>query len=269
MSQYSNRSVVMIGLIIFFFIFTLTQIPIAKASVSWMDDFNDESLDDWIVTRGVFSAEKQTLWAYGSESRISNRAYHICNITAGKWRFDILVRHEWLWDYHPPSIRFMVSSLNDLDWQGYVVDFYTIYRSTGDVFAVYLRKHTTTWAYISHYEFDRPSSGWQDVEIIRESNGHIKILLNSTEIIDAIDTSINESKYFAFDTEDCVQTVFDPATHTDSFVRAKESPMLDNIIVYETPGTTALIRSMILIITCATAGIITILYCRDELSQRR
>ncbi|MGY5876210.1 MAG: hypothetical protein RTU30_10730 [Candidatus Thorarchaeota archaeon] len=44
------------------------------------DDFDDYTLDDWIITRGVFSAERQTLWAHGDEAQYTNRAYHECQL---------------------------------------------------------------------------------------------------------------------------------------------------------------------------------------------
>jgi hypothetical protein len=57
--------------------------------------------------------------------------------------------------------------------------------------------------------------------------------LNNSLIIDVVDNSLENATYFVFDSEDCVQTVFDPATHTDAFVQVRESPMLDNILVTE------------------------------------
>ncbi|MHA1134903.1 MAG: hypothetical protein ACTSSE_00290 [Candidatus Thorarchaeota archaeon] len=68
------------------------QVQYVSASYTWQDDFEDQNLDDWLVTRGVFSAENRTLWAYGTESAISNRAYHECDVTKGNWNFDILLR---------------------------------------------------------------------------------------------------------------------------------------------------------------------------------
>jgi len=205
------------------------------ANSAWSDDFEDRSLDSWIVTRGVFSAEKKTLWAYGTRESASNRVYHECNITAGRWSFDILLNQSWHWRYHPPAVRFMVDSLDDVLWHGYVLDFYTLARSGKDILAVYLRVNAKSWNYLSHFDFDRPVYGWQSVGIERTSTGRITIYLNNSRIIEVTDNSIEESNYFVFDSEDCVQTVFDPDTHTDKFVKAQVSPMLDNIVVSEIP----------------------------------
>lgn len=209
------------------------KVQFASAAYTWHDDFEDQNLDDWLVTRGFFSAENKTLWAYGTESAISNRAYHECNISVGLWNFDILLRYHWLWRYHPPAVRFMVSSLDDIQWQGYVLDFYTLHRPTGSILAVYLRVRANTWNYLSHFEYDIPPNGWQSVGIQRSSSGRITIFLNNSLIIDVVDNSLENASYFVFDSEDCVQTVFDPATHTDAFVAVRESPMLDNIVVTE------------------------------------
>lgn len=208
-------------------------IDLGSANNTWQDNFEDRNIEDWIVSRGVFSAEQKTLWAFGTEAATSNRAYHESNVTVGSWSFDILLKQNWMWRYHPPQIRFMIDSLDDITWKGYVLDFYTLTRSTGSILAVYLRVRADTWDYLSHFEFDKPPHGWQSINIVRTSTGRISVHLNETMIIDTTDNSIEESNYFVFDAEDCVQTVYDPDTHTDSFVEAGESPMLDNILVTE------------------------------------
>lgn len=204
-----------------------------STNTTWQDNFEDHNLEDWIITRGVFSAEQKTLWAFGTASATSNRAYHESNMTVGSWSFDILLKQNWMWRYHPPAIRFMVDSLDDITWQGYVLDFYTLTRPIGPILAVYLRVRAETWDYLSHFEFDKPAHGWQSINIVRTQNGRITVNLNGSMIIDITDNSIITSNYFVFDSEDCVKTVFDPDTHIDLFVEARESPMLDNIVVAE------------------------------------
>ncbi|MGY5853056.1 MAG: hypothetical protein RTU92_05770 [Candidatus Thorarchaeota archaeon] len=234
MSIAKNIRVVALGIALLVLISLQVQIVSTPPfEIVWTDDFDDCTLDDWIITRGVFSAEMQTLWAYGDAAQYSNRAYHECQVEVGTWSFDILLREDWHWNYHPPTVRFMVDSLDPLDWQGYIIDFYTIHRMTGAIFEVQLRKHTEFWYYVDSYEYDEPADGWQHVEISRTSGGRITISLNYTQIIDTVDNSTFTSSYFLFDTEDCVLTRRDPVTRTDVFVKARESPMLDNLVVVE------------------------------------
>ncbi len=226
------RSIFLCLLSIALFCFSVPN-PSAPADIVWTDDFNSLTLDDWIVTRGAFSAEQGTLWAYGTESPISNRAYHPSQVKTGKWSFDILLKEEWHWEYHPPTVRFMVDSLDDLEWRGYIIDFYTIHRKNSDTFTVNLRKHTDRWEFVARYDYDKPANGWQHVEITRLSSGRITIGVNRTQLIDVVDIAVETSNYFLFDTEDCAETTIDPITRMNVFVEAKESPMLDNIVVIE------------------------------------
>ncbi len=249
---------------------TILPIQIASATNSWSDDFEDQDLDSWIITRGVFSAEQKTLWAYGTEFINSNRAYHECNITTGRWKFDILLNSKWIWRFHPPSIRFMVNSTDDIQWQGYVLDFYTLTRPTETILSMYLRVHTNTWKYLAHFDFDCIADGWQQIDIIRNSAGRITVFHNSTQIIDITDTSIKTSRYFVFDTEDRVETVYDPETHTDSFIKAQVSPMLDNIVVYEIAGfTNTTLPAFILVLSIIGSSVAIVIILKDELENRR
>ena len=215
------------------FLTSVIPVQISTLHVVWEDNFNDRSLDDWIIARGVFSAENRTLWAYGTERTIFNTAYHECNVTTGSWCFDILLRGSWYWRYHPPQIRFMVNSTDDIAWSGYVLDFYTLYRCDDTILSVYLRAHTDTWKYLSHFDFNIPANGWQDVRIHRLANGRTSVFLNDSLILDVTDNSVENASYFVFQSEDCVQTLYDPLTHTESFATVGESPMLDNIEVID------------------------------------
>jgi hypothetical protein len=254
--------------IILLFGISTFQIQLVTANSSWSDDFEDQSLDSWIVTRGVFSAEQETLWAYGTRESASNRAYHECNITTGRWSFDILLNQSWHWRYHPPAVRFMVDSLDDVLWQGYVLDFYTIAQGEKDILAIYLRVHSNIWNYLAHYDFDNPVYGWQSVGIQRTSNGRITVYLNNSLIMDVTDNSIEEASYFVFDSEDCVKTVFDPDTHTDKFVKAQVSPMLDNIVVSEIPEIVAANYSTsFVIISSIICGIALLIIAKPELKK--
>jgi hypothetical protein len=266
----ATRKVLISCIVIILVSSAISPLQIASATNSWSDDFEDQDLDSWIITRGVFSAEQKTLWAYGTEFINSNRAYHECNITTGRWKFDILLNSKWIWRFHPPSIRFMVNSTDDILWQGYVLDFYTLTHPEQTILSVYLRAHTDSWKYLAHFDFDCIADGWQQIDIIRNPAGRITVFLNSTQIIDITDTSIKTSKYFVFDTEDCVETVYDPDTHTDSFIRAKESPMLDNIVVYEIPGfASTTLPTFFFIISIIGCSIALIVIVRDELENRR
>lgn len=207
------------------------------SSVVWSDNFNDRSLDGWNVTRGVFSAELQTLWAYGTDAPYSNLGYHKCNVSIGKWSFDILLKKDWSWNYGPPTVRIMVNQIDDFTWQGYVVNFHTLSQSTGDIFAIHLRKHIENWDTLAEYQFNQPPNGWQKVDIARAPDGRITVYINGTMLIDVVDKSIESSGYFVFDTGDCAQIRVDPATRSTTFVSARESPMLDNIVVSD--GATA------------------------------
>ncbi len=240
-----------------------------RSSVVWSENFDDRSLDDWIVTRGVFSAEMQTLWAYGTDALYSNLAYHKCNVSVGTWSFDILLKKEWSWNYHPPTVRIMVDRIDDFTWKGYVVNFYTLSRSAGDVFAVHLKTHTSSWDTLAEYRFDQPPDGWQKVDITRGSDGRITVYLNRTMLIDVVDSSIESSGYFVFDTDDCAQIGVNPATRSTVFVAARESPMLDNIVVIERlPAEEAFIPVARMIVSFSLVAIVLLTYPRSKHSKQ-
>jgi len=265
--QFKNS--IFSNLVILLLITGMSQIQIFSSEVVWEDNFSDQNLDDWIITRGVFSAENCTLWAYGTETTISNRAFHDCNVTVGSWRFDILLRYNWYWRYHPPQIRFMVNSTDDISWSGYVLDFYTLYRANDSVLALYLRVHTDAWKYLAHFDYNIPANGWQDVKIQRTSNGRITVFMNNSMIIDVTDDSLLNGSYFAFDSEDCVQTLYDPLTNTESLTTFGESPMLDNIQVIETSYLSSNnAASLTFIISSVISGIAVLIIIKEELGSK-
>ncbi|MGY5859710.1 MAG: hypothetical protein RTU63_10095 [Candidatus Thorarchaeota archaeon] len=269
-TRFRTSQIFVVCIIVMVFGGLIFPIQIATASTIWEDNFEDQDLHNWEVTRGVFSAEQKTLWAYGTEAATSNRAYHESNVTVGSFSFDILLKQNWIWRFHPPAIRFMVDSRDDIVWNGYVLDFYTLNRVDGPILAVYLRVRADTWDYLSHFEYDRPAHGWQSVNIVRTSSGRLSVYLNETMIIDTTDNRITNSSYFVFDAEDCVQTVYDPDTHTDSFVEARESPMLDNIVVTEISELVDSKYSPFLTVIIVLMGWIALVVIgKDEIRKRR
>ena len=200
---------------------------------SWADDFEDGALKEWYTTRGYFEESNGILWAYGTDSWASNRISHESTVEYGRWSFDIFLKEDWIWRYHPPSIRFIVDSLDDIEWNGYSLELHTHRQSSEPTLALYLRRHTEVWKTLAYYEHTRSVNGWQSVEISRDVHGHIRVLLNNTMVIRTQDTSIKESKHFIFDTEDCAITRFEPSVHQDVFVQAQEGPSLDNLVVQD------------------------------------
>ncbi|MHA1905882.1 MAG: hypothetical protein ACW98Y_01190 [Candidatus Thorarchaeota archaeon] len=259
MSAIKTARVVFLCFVAVFLVSFTMPPPSGPSTIIWTDDFDDQLLDDWIITRGAFSAEQQTLWASGTENPTSNRACHENQVTAGKWSFDILLKKEWRWNYHPPKIHFMSSSLDGHEWEGYCLDFYTILASDGDYFSLHLRKRTDFWVFITRYDYHMQANGWQHVEITHSSVGRITISLNGTLLIDVVDTSVESSSYFVFDSEDCAVTMIDPDTRSEVFVEALESPMLDNIVVVEIEDEPKGYGSAILFVASSAAMLIILL----------
>ena len=256
-------------LVVLLILSSMIQIQVTSSSVVWTDNFNDQNIDDWFISRGVFSAENQTLWASGTENLISNRAYHECNVSIGFWSFDILLRYQWHWRYHPPQVRFMVNGTDDIAWSGYTLDFYTLYHFEDVILSVYLRVRDRTWKYLSHFDYDIPANGWQSIGIQRMANGKLTVLLNGSRIIETSDNCLENASYFVFDTEDCVQTLYDPLTHTESFASVRESPMLDNIQVIETSDPTFGNQvQLIMAISALFAGIAILVILKEEIKNR-
>jgi hypothetical protein len=127
----------------------------------------------------------------------------------------------------------MVDNLDDIDWQGYSLEFHTLQQSKQPVLAIYLRQHLETWETLAFYECDSPANGWQKIAICRSNNGGLTISLNGSTIMSIHEADIAVSEYFIFDAEDCGITRFDPSIHQDVFVQAQEGPSLDNLSVHE------------------------------------
>ena len=161
-----------------------------KAATVWSDDFDDGDYDGWTVTVGSFSAEENTLEAGSGDA---NLVYHPSSVATGTWSFDILIGA-----IDHADVFFMCSDAA-ID-QAY--DFTQIDRSCylalSDEGVVLLRQRDGPFEALTGYDFKIEISGWQHIDVTRNSDGRICVYQDGNLVIDTVETSVTTSQFFAF-----------------------------------------------------------------------
>jgi len=155
----------------------------------WSDDFDDGNYQGWIVDSGIFSAEDGTLKPVSGDNYYA--IIHLSSVASGTWSFDVLVGTE-------TDILFMYTpSLNEEDQdQGMVIYW----------FGTHIRLYSISSFYdagserLGEYIFSSSISGWQHLDITRNSNGRTCIYHNGKLILDVVDSAtITSSEYFIYE----------------------------------------------------------------------
>ena len=178
-----------------------TTFPCEAATV-WSDDFDDGDYEGWTVTIGSFSAEENTLEAGTGDL---NFVYHPSSVATGTWSFDISSETFALVYFmcsdgaidqvnpisidriaHPDPACFLT-----INW---VTDSVGLYRSIRD-------GDRSDDVRLAAYDSKTGFSGWQHIDVTRNSDGRICVYHEGDLIIDTVDrsiTSITTSQFFAF-----------------------------------------------------------------------
>jgi len=137
--------------------------------------------------------------------RAAMRAYHVSNLTVGTWKFDLLETAEWDEELDLLKIYFVSPVRPDYsDYYALSIAHATISEEQSYVY--YLEKwfddrKTNLDDYIGE-RFYSTKGVFQHIDITRESNGLMSIYVNSTLILQAVDTDITNTSYFGFYTWD-------------------------------------------------------------------
>ena len=154
-----------------------------KADIVWSDNFNDGNYNGWIMGAGIFSAEDNTLKTVSGDSLYT--LYHLSSVTAGTWSFDVLVGEE--------------------------SDVYLMYNPEGQRQGLIILLYGTHIIPYSDSSFNPPQTnrlgeyilshsmtGWQHIDVTRDSDGRTCLYNNGTLLIDAMDHSIITSELFEY-----------------------------------------------------------------------
>ncbi len=160
-----------------------SKVPVVAVEV-WSDDFNDGNLDGWTVTYGSFSTVDNSLRALVPSSCIN----HSSSVNIGTWSFDLYISG-------------LASSGAHVC---YSCESFVIYPITGydlkvspNAFELMVWYQSYDDCIGSYYPPTR-MTGWQHVDITRDSTGHICVFINGTLQIETEDTTITISNYFHF-----------------------------------------------------------------------
>ena len=222
--------VVWVGAMVLLCSLTFGPVP-STAAVVWVDDFNDGNYNGWTVrgflkidggilgqkkTEGNFSAADSTLRATGEPANVKdtlwNLAEHPSSVAYGTWSFDVNAMDI---PEHHFYVFFMIN-----DWETFPESTYgyCIYISPKDA-EFKLMKLAGDARFIKipldRYQFDLAAfSGWQHIDVTRDTDGQFYVYINGTLRLEAVDTEITTSTNFRFGSE--------------------TGPALDNVIVSDT-----------------------------------
>jgi hypothetical protein len=152
---------------------------ICEAAPVWSDDFNDGNYDGWTVLNGTFTAKDHTLRSVGGGGLI----VHPSSVTTGTWSFDILGANDtdvgFTSTYPLPITTMICLEMGQ-------------YHSRGNMME--LNAYSGGWTTLGTYNFCI-MTGWQHINITRDSNGQICLYHNGTLIMNTF-SSVTGSGYF-------------------------------------------------------------------------
>jgi hypothetical protein len=153
--------------------------PVCKAAPVWSDNFDDGNYDGWTVLNGTFTAADHTLRSIGGGGLI----VHTSSVTVGTWSFDIMGVNDtdvgFMSTYPLPITTMICLELGQ-------------YHSRGNVME--LNSYSGGWSTLGTYNFG-VTTGWQHINITRDSDGRIYLYHNGTLIMNGV-SSVTGSGYF-------------------------------------------------------------------------
>jgi hypothetical protein len=159
-----------------------TTFPCRAATV-WSDNFDDGNYNGWFDGETAFSAEDGTLKI--APGAFLFELYHLSYVTTGTWSFDVIVGKGM-------DIRLLYNAEGErqsltLSLYGTHILLYS-YRSFSDSESVRL----------GEFILPQGMSGWQHIDVTRDSDGRNCVYINGTLIMDVVDNAAITSEFFYF-----------------------------------------------------------------------
>ncbi len=176
------------------------QTPRARAIV-WSDDFSGGKLDGWTI-RGNFAAGK-TLKTLDCPTCYQglNVASHPSPIAYGTWSFDVYISSA----LEPRMLIMFVSDCPpdmplaaDCEIHVYMLEVLEYSHTVLNLIKLTGKGENQTPSDLASYRATRDISGWQHVDITRDTDGRFRVYLNRKLVMDVVDKSITTSQNFAF-----------------------------------------------------------------------
>jgi len=180
-SQTLHSCVLLVSFLILASMFPLNE---TGAAVVWADDFNDGNYSDWTIIYGAFSTDNYMLQSLVAQSCIN----HPSSVIIGTWSFDFIFSGRFS---SGANIGFACEEVVLYPVTGYVLK---VGRSA---FELVVWNQSYDWIIGAYY----PSShidGQQQVDITREETGLIRVFINGTLRIEAVDNTLTISNFFHF-----------------------------------------------------------------------
>ncbi|MHA2264424.1 MAG: hypothetical protein ACXAEN_18685, partial [Candidatus Thorarchaeota archaeon] len=165
-------------------------------AVVWSDDFNDGNMDGW-TTHEIsgqppnFTIVDGVVYSEHGEDLL-NVASHESSVAYGTWSFDVYINR-----LTGVEIIDTAELGTNYTQDGYEVIFATEpwggVGSTSIQLVELIATSGTTWDYNRlDYHLMNPA-GWHHVNVTRDNTGYFCVYLNSTPVLEAIDTTVTTS----------------------------------------------------------------------------
>jgi hypothetical protein len=200
-----NKNVVFrtaFGIVVVFLLCSLAFGPrTVAADLVWSEDF--DSPDGWSEIGEPTFAENTGRGTPG-ERRV-DIIYRQSSVSVGSWSFDVQFVEEWSRDHryvpNEVSVRFLSSDPEAAPWISYSLQISPATTATGGYLLYKIVKNPEDGGGDVLADYDDPElsnmHGVHHFKITRDDAGRIAVLLNGTIIMEATNTDITTSEYFA------------------------------------------------------------------------
>ncbi|MHA2236723.1 MAG: hypothetical protein ACXABH_15480 [Candidatus Thorarchaeota archaeon] len=173
----------------------------APAAIIWSDNFDDGNMDGW-YTHEIsgqppnFTIVDGVVYSEHGEDLL-NVAAHESSVAHGTWSFDVYINRL-------TGVEFISTAefATNYSQDGYEVVFATeTWKNIGPTSIQLVELYATSDTTYGHNRLDyllMDPTGWHQVDITRDNTGYFCVYLNSTPVLEAIDTTVTTSNAFAF-----------------------------------------------------------------------
>lgn len=173
------------------------------ADLVWSEDFDAGPSDEWTEVGDTDYANENCRGKPGE--RACAIIYRPSSVSVGSWSFDIRYVKEFVRDFryvpNEVTVRFMSSDPEAVPWISYALQVSPATTATGGYLFYKIVKNSEDAGEDVLADYDDPElsnmHGVHHFKITRDGSGGITVLLNGTVIMQAADTEITASEYFA------------------------------------------------------------------------
>jgi len=202
-----NRTMVLRTVFGFLFVFLLCSLAFGPRQVAadlvWSEDFDDGPGGEWTEVGDTDYANENCRGKPGE--RACAIIYRTSSVSVGSWSFDIRYVREFVRDFryvpNEVSVRFMSSDPEGVPWISHALQISPATTATGGYLLYKIVRNPEDAGGDVLADYDDPElsnmHGVHHFKITRDGAGGITVLLNGTVIMQATDTEITTSEYFA------------------------------------------------------------------------